>query len=149
MKVQAMVSNLFWKIEEVEDNVFANFRSSDSGICASLHSTMTQWRHLFSLEVFLEKGALILNGLKTSSGAYGKEDLAIKRNHNGAGRGTFDTEEHIQYNSDTSWASEITHFFDSIERDRPVHLCNSTDALMLMRLIDRIYSNANRAKALA
>ena len=50
--VQAYVSNLYWNLE-VEDNVFAIFRNRN-GVVASLHSTMTQWRHLFSFEIFLE-----------------------------------------------------------------------------------------------
>ena len=33
------------------------------------------------LEVFLEGGSIILNGLKTSSGAYGDENLSVRRNN--------------------------------------------------------------------
>jgi predicted dehydrogenase len=138
-EVQAMVSNLYWKIDGIEDNVFANFRNSQTGICASLHSTMTQWRHLFSLEVFLEKGALILNGLKTSSGAYGEEDLAIKRNTERFGQGTFDSEEHIKYHTDISWTSELKQFFDSIEKNSDISIGNSKDAFKLMEIMDKIY----------
>jgi 1,5-anhydro-D-fructose reductase (1,5-anhydro-D-mannitol-forming) len=138
-EVHAFVSNLFWHIEGVEDNCFAIFRNSETGVCASLHSTMTQWRYLFSLEVFLEGGALILNGLKTSSGAYGDEDLAIKRNTQHVEQGKFDSEEHIVFHTDTSWASEISQFFDCIENDQPVGLGSSRDALELMKIMDRIY----------
>ncbi len=137
-QVHAFVSNLFWKIDGIEDNVFAIFRSSESGVCASLHSTMTQWRYLFSLEVFLEGGALVLNGLKTSSGAYGDEDLAIKRNTSG---GSFSNEERIVFHVDTSWNSEVNHFFDAIENDSAIQLGNSGDALRLMKLMDQIYEN--------
>jgi len=145
-EVQAMVSNLYWKIDGIEDNVFANFRSSKTGICASLHSTMTQWRYLFSLEVFLESGALILNGLKTSSGAYGDENLAIKRNQVRLGRGTFDEEEQIQFPTDHSSESEIKQFLDCIERQMPVDFGNSADAEELMHLIDRIYASGIRSQ---
>jgi 1,5-anhydro-D-fructose reductase (1,5-anhydro-D-mannitol-forming) len=101
-EVSAFVSNLFWKIDGIEDNVFAIFRDSQSGICASVHSTMTQWRYLFALEVFMEGGALILNGLKTSSGAYGEEILTIKRNPSYLQDGRFESEEQIVYKIDTS-----------------------------------------------
>jgi len=70
-ETKAFVSNLYWNLD-IEDNVFAIFRN-DKGQVASLHSTMTQWRHLFSLEIFLERGYLTVNGLKTSSNAYGEE----------------------------------------------------------------------------
>jgi 1,5-anhydro-D-fructose reductase (1,5-anhydro-D-mannitol-forming) len=144
-EVQAMVSNLFWKMDGIEDNVFANFRSSKTGICASLHSTMTQWRYLFSLEIFLEQGALVLNGLKTSSGAYGDEDLSVKRNtRNHAG--SFSSEERIVYHADTSWNEEIKHFFDSINQGGHPKLGASTDALNLMLLVDRIYSGDTKIR---
>ena len=45
-----------------------------------MHSTMTQWRHLFSLEIFLQRGYIVLNGLKTSSNSYGKEILTYAIN---------------------------------------------------------------------
>jgi len=139
-EVQAFVSNLFWKIKGIEDNVFAIFRNSETRVCASLHSTMTQWRYLFSLEVFLEGGALILNGLKTSSGAYGDEVLSIKHNPSHLQDGRFEHEELINYRVDTSWQSEINHFFDCIMHDSPVRYGNSQDALTVMRLIDHIYA---------
>lgn len=146
-EVQAFVSNLFWKIEGIEDNVFAIFRNSQTGCCASLHSTMTQWRYLFSLEVFLEGGALILNGLKISSGAYGDEVLAIKRNPSHLQDGRFEQEEQITYRVDTSWQSEIDHFFDCIAHDTPVAYGNSQDALTVMQLIDRIYAVGRQGAA--
>lgn len=139
-EVHAFVSNLFWKIGGIEDNVFAIFRNSQTGVCASLHSTMTQWRYLFSLEIFLEGGALILNGLKTSSGAYGDEALAIKRNPSYLQDGRFEQEEMITYQVDTSWRSEVDHFFDCVLRDQPVRFGNSQDALEVMELVDRIYA---------
>jgi len=139
-EVSAFVSNLFWKIEGIEDNVFAMFRNSRNGICASMHSTMTQWRYLFSLEVFLEGGALILNGLKTSSGAYGEENLVIKRNPSHLQDGRFESEEHIVYHIDTSWQSEIDHFFECIETGQDVRYGTPEDALALMHLIDRVYA---------
>jgi predicted dehydrogenase len=139
-EVSAFVSNLFWKINGIEDNVFAIFRDSKSGTCASMHSTMTQWRYLFALEVFLEGGALILNGLKTSSGVYGEEVLSIKRNPSQLQDGRYETEERIVYHIDTSWQSEINHFFSCIKENQPVRFGTSGDALAVMRLIDRIYA---------
>ena len=139
-EVQAMVSNLYWKIDGIEDNVFLNLRNIQTGLCASMHSTMTQWRYLFSLEVFLEGGALILNGLKTSSGAYGNEDLAIKRNRSHSPSGNYDNEEHLVYHADTSWTSEVGHFLSCIESGMPIAMGTSTDALNVMRIMDKIYA---------
>ena len=140
-EIHSLVSNLFWKTEELEDNVFSIMRNNTTGVCASLHSTMTQWRYLFSLEVFLEKGALVLNGLKTSSGVYGDEDLAIKHNDRKRAQGQFESEEHIIFHTDTSWVTEVNQFFDAILRGIPVELGSSADALRLMQAMDRIYAN--------
>lgn len=137
----SFISNLFWKIEGIEDNVFAILKNKDSGVTASIHSTMTQWRYLFSLEVFLEGGALILNGLKTSSGAYGDEILTIKRNPTYLKDGKYENEEVISYHIDTSWLHETTHFLESIVNKTEIKYGTSTDAMRLMNLIDRIYQS--------
>jgi predicted dehydrogenase len=129
---------------DIEDNVFAIFRNSQSGCVASLHSTMTQWRHLFSLEVFLSKGYLVLNGLRTSSRTYGDEVLSIAKNRTTAPAATWEDEERITYHDDMSWRSEIDHFFDSIESDTPIEIGSSGDALELMTLIDTIYERGKK-----
>jgi len=138
-KIYASVSNLYWKIN-VEDNVFATLENTKTGMAATLHSTMTQWRHLFSLEVFLEKGYLVLNGLKTSSNTYGDEILSIAKNRSVAPAATWEDEEDITYHTDESWKSEVNDFFSAIKSDRSVTSGNSMDALKLMKIIDKIYS---------
>lgn len=145
-QVQAMVSSLYWKLDGIEDNVFAQFRNSNSGMVASLHSTMTQWRHLFSLEVFLEKGYMVLNGLKTSSGTYGEEILTVARNRSKAPAASWDDEVRHIYSVDTSWSSECTHFIDCITNDKPIAYGTSSDALKVMNLIDKVYENDHHVK---
>lgn len=139
-EVHAFVSKLYWKLD-IEDNVFAILRNSNTGVVASLHSTMTQWRHLFALEVFLEKGYMVLNGLKTSSGTYGDEVLSIAKNRTTAPAATWKDEERVTYKIDNSWQSEIDHFFTAILKEQPIEVDNSTDALKLMKIIDKIYEN--------
>jgi predicted dehydrogenase len=138
-EMHSIVSNLHWKMDGLEDNVFAIMRNTKSGISASLHSTMTQWRYLFSLEVFLQKGSLILNGLKTSSGVYGDEELAIKYNEFGDKSGNIRHEEIIKYETNNSWNSEIRDFFDAISENKQISNGNSEQAYQLMHAIDRIY----------
>ena len=142
--VHATVSNLYWHLE-VEDNVFATLENTKTGITASLHSTMTQWRHMFSLEVFMEKGYLVLNGLNTSSDTYGDEVLTIARNRSAAPAATWEDEEHITYHADESLKSEVEEFFSSIDDGRMVRIGSSGDALQLMRIVDDIYSFRKRA----
>ena len=138
-EIHSIVSNLHWEMDGLEDNVFSIMRNSKNGISASLHSTMTQWRYLFSLEIFLQKGSLILNGLKTSSGVYGDEELAIKYNQSGDKSGNVRHEEIIKYETNNSWNSEIREFFDAISEGKIVKMGSSIDALILMQKIDKIY----------
>jgi predicted dehydrogenase len=139
-EVHALVSNLYWKTPGIEDNVFAIMRNRGSGLCASLHSTMTQWRHLFSLEVFLERGYMVVNGLKTSSGTYGDEVLTITKNRSTAPAATWDDEERMHFKVDVSWEREVGQFLDSVQQGVPVTAGTSAQALEVMDLIDRIYA---------
>lgn len=141
-RIKAEVSNLYWNLE-VEDNAFVILRNTETGIDASLHSTMSQWRHLFSLEVFMEKGYMVLNGLITSSMSYGEEILSIAKNRSTAPAATWKDEVKTQYIDDNSWRYEMEHFFNAIENDSPVEIGNSKDALKLMTIIDKIYENKN------
>ncbi len=138
--VKAMVSNLYWNLD-IEDNVFALFRNSQTGIVASLHSTMTQWRYLFSLELFLDRGSLILNGLKTPSGNYGQEVLTITKNRSSAPSAHWDKEEKIIYEADDSWNNEMKIFLECIENNTKILDGNSKDAFKVMKIIEKIYGN--------
>jgi len=138
-EVKAFSSNHYWE-GDVEDNVFAIMRNS-KGQVASLHSTMTQWRYLFALEIFLEAGYIVINGLLSKSGRYGQEriDYAAKRTpspmsiHSEATSLTFDT--------DLSWQYELDEFVEAILNDKEIRIGNLSDALKLMTLIEKIYAD--------
>ena len=81
-EVKSFISNSFWN-HDVEDNAYAIMRSKDN-VVAMLHSTATQWRHNFSLDIHLERGALLLSGILSGSKSYGDERLTIiHREENG------------------------------------------------------------------
>ncbi len=141
-EVKAFVSSLYWKLE-VEDNVFAIFKNNKTGVVASLHSTMTQWRHLFSLEIFLEKGYMVINGLLTSSGTYGEEVMTVAKNRSTAPAATWSDEEHFRFEINDSWESEIKQFLDCIENNTSISTGNSKSALDLMKLVDKVYQQKN------
>lgn len=138
-EVHAFVSNLYWKLD-IEDNVFAIFRNK-AGQVASLHSTMTQWRHIFSLEIFLEKGYITINGLKTSSNTYGDEVMTIARNRSLPPAAVWTEEENLVFHTDYSWEKEMKVFIESIRQDKPVPVGNTKDALKLMTLVEEVYKN--------
>lgn len=135
----ALLSNNYWKIPEMEDNAFVTLYGKDSKVSASIHSTMTQWRHLFSLEVFLERGYMTINGLKTNSGSYGNEVLTIARNRSIAPRATWESEEDLTFEVDNFWDKEVNYFVDQIIYNRPIEKASSQDALRLMKGLTKIY----------
>jgi 1,5-anhydro-D-fructose reductase (1,5-anhydro-D-mannitol-forming) len=139
-KVQAEISNLYWNLD-VEDNAFVILKNSKTGLVANLHSTMTQWRHLFSLEIFMEKGYMVLNGLITSSMSYGEEVLSIAKNRSAAPAANWKDEVKTQYVDNHSWRYEMEHFLNKITDNEPISIGNSSDALQLMTIIDKIYEN--------
>ena len=119
--------------------MFAMFRNEE-GQVASLHSTMTQWRHLFSLEIFLEHGYIALNGLKTRSNSYGKEELTLAMNRTEAPAATWSDAEQHTFITDDSWERELTVFRDAILEDHPIDTCGVEDAIQLMEMVDKVYS---------
>jgi predicted dehydrogenase len=137
--VKSLVSNSYWKTE-IEDNVFALFQNSKKNISASLHSTMTQWRHLFSLEIFLESGYIVINGLNTTSGTYGEEILSIAEKRSTPPAATWKDEERYTFN-DNFWKTELLYFLQSIKKNEKPGMCNSDDAFKILNLIERIYKD--------
>lgn len=137
--VHAALSNHYWGLD-IEDNAFITLENKEKGISASLHSTMTQWRHLFSLEVFLEGGYMVLNGLKTSSGAYGDEVLTLAKNRSKPPAASWEEDIITTYPIDNSWKNEIEEFLFSIKENREPAMGNIKDAINVMSLIDEIYA---------
>ena len=137
--IKSIVSNSYWKLK-IEDNVFAIFKNSKNKISASLHSTITQWRHLFSLEIFLEKGYLVLNGLKTSSNSYGKEELTIAFNRTPLPQAVSLKEKKIKYTTDKSFVTETKIFIESVINNKEIKTCNTKEALNLIKVLEKIYA---------
>jgi len=144
-EVKAYVSNLYWKLD-IEDNVFAIFKNK-KGQVAQLHSTMTQWRHLFSLEIFMEKGYITINGLKTTSNAYGDEIMTIAQNRTQPPAAQWTNEEHLTFHTDRSWERELTVFINAIREKQEVSVGNTKDAIKLMQLIEKVYQQKENIPA--
>ena len=134
-EVHSFVSNRYWQ-HDVEDNAYALMRTPD-GVVAMLHSSATEWRHRFSLEVGLWRGTVILSGILSGTKSYGAETITV------ATRGEDDNgdphEITSRYNQDHSWRDEIADFADAIIAGRPVVDGSSRDAFKTMQLVYRIY----------
>ena len=133
--VHSFVSNSVWN-HDVEDNAYALMRTAD-GKVAMLHSSASQWRHRFGLEITLTRGALTLAGILSGSKSYGDETLTIART-SGDDRGDPE-EETRRYDNDPSWADEVSEFADAIQTGAAIDNGSSEDALNTMKLVYQIY----------
>ncbi len=134
-EVHSFVSNHYWH-HDVEDNAYALMRTQ-SGIVAMLHSSATQWRHSFRLEITLTKGAIILSGILSSSKSYGSEKITIiyaAENDCGDPR-----EQTTSFNHDHSWSDEIDEFAAAILENKPICSGSSEASFKTMELVYRIY----------
>jgi predicted dehydrogenase len=135
--IHSYVSNAYW-CHDVEDNAYALMRTDD-GVVAMLHSSATQWRHRFELDLTLSEGALLLSGILSSSRSYGAEQLTV------VFRGEDDRgdpkEVTTRYNQDNSWAAEIGDFARCILADRAVRDGSSLEALRTMQLVYAVYAS--------
>ncbi len=133
--IHSFISNDYWK-HDVEDNAYAIMRAKN-GVVAMLHSSGTQWRHRFNLEVTLQKGTLILSGILSGSKSYGDETLTIARMRDDD-RGDPD-EEIIHYQNDPSWSDEIEEFACAILDGGIIRNGTSEEAFKTMQLVYQIY----------
>lgn len=142
-EVHSIVSNGFWG-HDVEDNAYALMRTDD-GIVAMLHSTATEWRHRFRLEMSFEKGSLVLGGILSGSKSYGAETLTVAyRTENDSGDPREIT---TRYNTDPSWRDEVWEFAEAVIAGTPIENGSSLESLRTMELVYRIYGADSAWKA--
>tara|TARA_B100000787_G_scaffold169862_1_gene162606 strand:- start:1195 stop:2217 length:1023 start_codon:yes stop_codon:yes gene_type:complete len=137
-KVYSFIANNFWN-HDVEDNAYIMMKDK-KGRVAMLHSTATEWRHKFRLEITLQKAQLELSGILSGSKSYGEEKLIItKRNTDNINAKLI--EKCHEYSIDESWKNEVDEFAENIVNKKPIINGNSKDALSVMKLIYKIYKS--------
>jgi predicted dehydrogenase len=129
----------FWNMQ-VEDNAFAMFKNK-AGVIATMHTSWTQWKNLFSFEVFGDLGYLIIDGL---GGSYGVETLKFGRRNPKGGPPDEQIEQFT--GPDVSWRLEWTEFTRAIdERRQPVG--NGIDGWQANRMIEAVQRSAREKRA--
>ncbi len=141
-EIKSMVNTSFWNIP-VEDNAFALLRTP-AGQIATIHSSSTQWKHKFSLEMSFEDGYINLEGILSSTRSYGDEILTFARKQFEDTAFAFGKprEETIYFDQDDSWRIEVEEFFSAIRDNEPVKNGTVEDALKVMELIENVYRSA-------
>jgi predicted dehydrogenase len=136
LEVYSFISNNHWNYD-VEDNAYALMKSKD-GVVALLNSSATQWRHRFHLDINLEKGSIILDGILSGSKSYGAETLTVVIADPDKDNG--DPKEQITiYNNDPSWEDELQIFASAILNNEIIKNGTSNDALNTIKLVYKIY----------
>jgi predicted dehydrogenase len=134
-EIGAALRTFFWDTE-VEDNVFLTLSTADGRI-GWLHATWTEWKNLFSVEIYGRQGKLEISGLGDS---YGVESLTFYRML--SGMGPPETTRWEYPFSDKSWDNETAEFIAAIhEGRRPIG--DATEAAASMSVIERIYQGSS------
>src|SRR6516162_1212594 len=129
--VKAALRTFFWDAE-VEDNAFLTLSTAEGRI-AWLHASWSEWKNLFSFEIYGRQGKLEINGL---GGSYGVESLTFYRML--PEMGPPETTRWEYPFADQSWDTETAEFIAAIhEGRRPIG--DVTEAVATMAVIERVY----------
>ena len=146
--VKCFTSNVFWKLD-VEDNacVILQNQKSQSAIC---HSSATFWKHTFRLDITLEEGYMVVEGLLSKTGSYGREKLIVaRRQFEDEAEAIGNPSEEVTYfDRDLSWQMEVDEFVKCMVEDKPVSMSSSGDALRVMEIIEKAYADAGGTSTL-
>jgi predicted dehydrogenase len=132
--VHSFITNDYWG-HDVEDNAYALMKT-EGGIVASLHSSATQWRHTFRLEIVLECGLVELTGILSGSKSYGEETISVTKRFDDL---SLKTPVVTRYDEDNSWRDEIDEFARAIVLGEAIVTGSAADALETMKLVESIY----------
>lgn len=135
-RVSGAVGTWAWRVEPLEDNGFALLQTAD-GRVATLHTSWTQWRNLFRLEVLGTEGLVTIGGL---GGSYGPETLVHARRCPEGGAPP-DERQWAFETSELAWIAEWEEFAGAI-RDGRDPLGSASDGYEAARLVDAIYESA-------
>jgi predicted dehydrogenase len=136
-EVSGHVATYFWNMP-VDDNAFLSLRNAE-GKTAWLHASCTEWKNLFSLEIYGRDGKLHWEGL---GGSYGVERLTYYKML--PQMGPPDTTVWEFPRSDGSWKIEMDEFFDDIRLKRPP-VPGLKEAKAALTAVEQIYARSRRA----
>jgi predicted dehydrogenase len=132
----AATPNYFWNMA-VEDNVFMSLKNK-SGNIAFLQASCTEWKNMFSLEIYGKLGKIEISGLGRS---YGLETLVFHRMLPEMGPPITETWKFPE--PDDSWAKEMGDFLEDLMTGSNKS-DNLDSSLEVLRVIDEVYSRTNR-----
>ena len=132
--VKGIAKTFFWDML-VDDNSFILLETKKKQV-AFLHASCTEWKNLFSMEIYGKKGKLDISGL---GGSYGLEKLTFYKMLPEMGPPeTYSWEYPMK---DNSWATEIQEFYNNISSNQNPQT-GLFDALENLKIIEKIYETS-------
>jgi predicted dehydrogenase len=136
VEVDGFAHTYYWNMP-VDDNGFLLLKTTDCRV-AFLHVSCTEWKNLFSLEIYGRQAKLHAEGL---GGSYGLERLAYYRMLPEMGPPETTVWEYPM--GDTSWEVEFAEFVDDIRLGREP-AASLQDAQAALRIVERVYEVSKR-----
>ena len=133
-QVDGHAPTYFWSMP-VDDNAFLSLRNA-AGQTAWLHASCTEWKNLFSLEIYCRDAKLHWEGL---GGSYGIEKLTYYKMLPQMGPPETTVWEYPR--GDESWRIEMTEFLEDIRQKR-MPVPGLKEAKAVLKVVERIYSGA-------
>ena len=133
-EIKGFLNTYFYNMS-VEDNAFMTLKTKSNKI-AFLHVSWTEWKNMFSFEIFCRLGKIDINGI---GGSYGREQLTLYKMSKKMG---IPKQKKWKFNiKDMSWINEINEFYDDILYNRKP-IPNLNDAYQTHKIINKIYKNS-------
>jgi predicted dehydrogenase len=130
-EVQGFAHTYYWDMP-VDDNGFMILKTPSKQV-AFLHASCTEWKNLFSMEIYGKGGKLDISGL---GGSYGVERITHYKMLPEMGPPETMAWEYPM--GDDSWALEMTEFYEDIRLER-APAAGLHDAFEALKVIQTIY----------
>ena len=132
--VDGHAATLYWDMK-VDDNAFLSLRTA-AGQTAWLHASCTEWKNMFSFELYGRTAKLAIDGL---GGSYGLERLAFYRMLPEMGPPETTIFEYPR--GDDSWAAELLDFIHDI-RLRREPSPGLAEGIRVLEVVEKIYTKS-------
>ena len=133
-EVQGFAQTYYWDMP-VDDNSFLLLKTEKQQV-AFLHASCTEWKNLFSMEIYGRNAKLEISGL---GGSYGLERLTYYKMLPEMGPPETTSWEYPM--GDDSWAVEMAEFYQDIRLDRHP-AAGLKDAYEVLKVIEKVYQES-------
>ena len=133
-EVQGFAHTYYWDMP-VDDNGFMLLKTAKRQV-AFLHASCTEWKNLFSMEIYGRDAKLEISGI---GGSYGVERLTYYKMLPEMGPPETTTWEYPM--GDDSWAVELAEFYEDIRLNR-VPSVGLKDAYEVLKVVEKIYGQS-------